>query len=82
MVSYPYNGQKTIIQGIADCMFQENGKIVIVDFKTDNVNDMSVLIDRYSQQLQIYKEAISEIFDLPVGECLIYSVKLGADVNV
>ncbi len=82
MVHYPYNGQTTIIQGIADCIFEEDGKIVIVDFKTDNVNDMDTLANRYSQQLSIYKEAVAEIFEREVSECVIYSVKLGQEINV
>ncbi len=82
MVNYPYLGQKTIIQGIADCLFEEDGNIVIIDFKTDNVRDVAELRDRYSQQLAIYKTAISEIFNKTVSECVIYSVKLGQEIDV
>ncbi len=80
MVEYPYNGSKTIIQGIADCIFFEDGKAVIVDFKTDNVNDMSTLKERYSEQLEIYKNAISEIFSVEVKECIIYSLQLNDEI--
>ncbi len=82
MVNYPYNDQQTIVQGIADCMFEENGKLIIVDFKTDNVKDMTVLSDRYSQQLAIYKDALSEIFEKNVSECIIYSMTLSDGINV
>ncbi len=82
MVHHPYNGHQTIIQGIADCVFEENGELVILDFKTDDVKDMSVLSERYSQQLQIYKEALESIFQKKVSECVIYSLKLGEEINV
>ncbi|MBO5912913.1 MAG: PD-(D/E)XK nuclease family protein, partial [Clostridia bacterium] len=82
MVNYPFNGQKTIVQGIADCMFEENGKLVIVDFKTDNVKDINILSQRYSEQLAIYKVALSEILNLSVSECIIYSMTLSDEINV
>ncbi len=82
MIKYPYNGSETIVQGIADCIFFENGKAVILDFKTDNVDDIQTLANRYTEQLQIYKHAISEIFDIPSDECVIYSMKLGLSINV
>lgn len=82
MVKYPYNGSDTIIQGIADLIFIENGKAVILDFKTDDVGEMQTLADRYSEQLEIYKHAISEIFEIPSEECIIYSIKLGSSINV
>lgn len=82
MVNYPYKDHKTIIQGIADCIFEENGEIIIVDFKTDNIKDVNVLVERYAEQLKIYKYALTEIFKKNVKECVLYSVKLGKTVNV
>ena len=82
MVNYPYKDHETIIQGIADCIFEEDGEIVIVDFKTDNINDLNVLVERYNEQLEIYKYALAEIFGKKIKECVLYSVKLGKTVNV
>ena len=80
MVKYPYLEHETIIQGIADCIFFEQGEIVIVDFKTDNVSNLEILKERYAQQLEIYKTALEEIFDAKVKECIIYSVKLCQEI--
>ncbi len=82
MAHFPYKGHKTIIQGIADCIFEEDGQLVILDFKTDDVKDISVLSERYSQQLQIYKQALESIFAKKVSECVIYSLKLGEQIKV
>lgn len=82
MIKYPYNGSETIVQGIADLIFIEGGKAVILDFKTDDVSDMQTLADRYTEQLKIYKHAISEIFEITADECIIYSMKLGSGINV
>lgn len=80
MVRYPYMGRETIVQGIADCVFEENGELVIVDFKTDDVKDVAVLLERYRQQLEIYKEALTTIFGKNVKECVLYSLKLSQQI--
>ena len=82
MINYPYEGSETIVQGIADCVFFENGKAIIVDFKTDNVSSIDELKERYAKQLEIYKSAISEIFSATVSECIIYSMHLNAEISV
>lgn len=82
MVRHPYGEHETIVQGIADCVFFERGGAVILDFKTDNVSDINVLAERYSEQLQIYKNAVADIFATPVRECIIYSMHLNKQINV
>ncbi len=81
MVEYPYNDTKTIVQGIADCVFEEDDGFVIFDFKSDSVKDSGELLERYKKQLEIYKFAIEQIFDKKVKECVLYSLKLGTYVS-
>ncbi len=71
-----------MLQGIADCVFEEEDGIVIVDYKTDYVTEESELQNRYAMQLAIYKKAIASQFSLPVKECLLYSLHLGREINV
>ena len=40
-------GETVMIQGIVDCAFIENGKMIIVDYKTDRVRDEERLVDMY-----------------------------------
>ena len=71
------------IQGIVDCYFEEDGQIVLVDYKTDYVEkDVSALIDRYRGQLSMYKEAIENITGKKVKESFIYSFNLNREVKV
>ncbi len=71
------------IQGIVDCYFEEDGDIVLVDYKTDYVvDDVDVLIDRYREQLNMYKEAIEGITERKVKESYIYSFNLNREVKV
>ena len=68
--------ESIIVQGAVDCAFEENGSIIIIDYKTDNIDDMSQLNDRYNKQLKLYKAAMEKCTGKCVNELLIYSFKL------
>lgn len=74
--------EKIVVQGIADCVFAEDGKLVIVDYKTDTGVDAEALLDRYSAQLGIYREALSQALGMPVKETLLYSFFMNSTVKV
>lgn len=74
--------EKIVVQGIADCVFVEDGKLVIVDYKTDTGVDAEALLDRYSAQLGIYREALSQALGMPVKETLLYSFFMNLTVKV
>lgn len=76
-----YNNN-SMLQGIADCMFEEEDGIVIIDYKTDRVNSEGVLVQRYDLQLRLYSAALGSIFDKPVKEAYIYSFALGKEIKV
>ncbi|MEG1981597.1 MAG: helicase-exonuclease AddAB subunit AddA [Clostridia bacterium] len=70
----PYDFDETILlQGVIDCFFIENGKIILVDYKTDYAPDEDALVEKYKIQLDLYQKAIEKIFNLPVTEKIIYS---------
>lgn len=67
---------KILVQGIADCVFEENGQLVLVDYKTDRVKDENELLERYKKQLTFYKYAIEKTLKMPVKEVMLYSFYL------
>ncbi len=69
-----------IIQGAVDLCFVEDGEVVVLDFKTDRVADMSALAERYGKQLDIYADACERIFGLPVKQRVIYSLHLSKGI--
>lgn len=73
---------KIVLQGVADCVFVEDGAAVIVDYKTDRVHSADQLRERYAAQLQLYRLILSESLDLPVKECILYAFALSMSVNV
>lgn len=73
------SGEETmLVQGIIDAFFEENGKIVLLDYKTDYVEqrDGSDLIGKYGIQLNYYQKALERMLEKPVEEKYIYSVNL------
>ncbi|MBE6852045.1 MAG: helicase-exonuclease AddAB subunit AddA [Ruminococcus sp.] len=77
-----FSGTDSMIQGIIDMYFEEDDGIVLVDYKTDNVSDVSVLAENYSMQVAIYKAALEKIENKKVKQALIYSLKLGETIEV
>ncbi len=74
-------GEKVLIQGIIDAFFVEEGRIVVVDYKTDRVRSGRELWNRYAEQLKYYEEALGKLMRLPVGEKILYSSSLGCCVT-
>lgn len=67
---------KVLVQGIADCVFEENGELVLVDYKTDRVENEQELLERYKKQVSFYKYAVAKVLQKPVKESILYSFAL------
>ncbi len=76
------SNEAVVVQGIADCVFVENGGLVIVDYKTDRVKTPGELAERYRAQVDVYARALAAVLQLPVRECLLYSFALGRTVKI
>lgn len=74
--------EEVLIQGIADCIFEHDGKLVIVDYKTDRVETPEELVSRYKHQMEVYCEALSECLGMAVEKTVLYSFSLGREVEV
>lgn len=72
--SYIIEENGTITHGFMDLVAETNDKYVILDFKTDALDNPQDFIDRYAVQLQTYKEAMAKITDLPI-ETYIWSFR-------
>ena len=69
-------GEKVLIQGIIDVFFVEKGEIVLLDYKTDVIESLQALWNRYSVQIQYYEEALTKLMKQPVKEKILYSFYL------
>ncbi|MFR3764516.1 MAG: hypothetical protein ACLTXS_15660 [[Clostridium] symbiosum] len=66
-----------LIQGIIDAWFEEEDGLILVDYKTDYVNDTQILVKRYKTQLDYYEKALTQMLGRNVKERYIYSYRLG-----
>lgn len=81
---FEYEGQ--LIQGIIDLYFEEDGELVLVDYKTDQVMKGEAgekeLVRRYAIQLDYYAKALTQLTGKNVKEKIIYSFALGKGLSV
>jgi ATP-dependent helicase/nuclease subunit A len=78
VVALPQMDEKfpRVLQGVADAVFFEHGAAVVVDYKTDRVDSMEQLLERYRVQLELYRDILSESLDAPVKSAVLYSFAL------
>lgn len=77
-----FSSERVLVQGVIDCIFLENGKLVLVDYKTDRTKDEDALKERYKKQLAVYKRAAEEMFGLPVEAAILYAFSMKKEVRV
>ena len=71
-----------LVSGIVDLMYVKDDLYTIVDYKTDNVDELSELIDLYKVQLDLYEIAIKSKMGAKKVKKYIYSVKLNKFIEV
>ena len=71
-----------MIKGIVDLMFEEDGEIVIVDYKSDRGTSAAKLAERYSVQLRLYRSAIELTMHQRVKAAYLYSLELKKTIPV
>jgi len=72
---------RVALQGVADCVFIEEGGAVILDYKTDRVQTARQLTERYAFQLRLYRQILGGALPVPIKECLLYSFALGVAIE-
>ena len=72
------NGAWQLVQGVIDCCFEERGKWVLIDYKTDSPADVPGAIERHRPQLEIYAQALESLTEMGVAERVLYLVRAGA----
>ena len=78
-------GEGLLLQGVVDCCIEENGELVIIDYKTDYVKtdeDIASRAELYRGQLMAYAEALYRICAKPVKECVLYFLSADRAVTV
>ena len=74
--------EEHMLRGSVDAAFEEDNQLIIIDYKTDRVNSIEELKEKYSTQLSLYKLGLSATLNLPVKQCVIYSFYLNDFIEV
>ncbi|HBF4081053.1 TPA: helicase-exonuclease AddAB subunit AddA [Clostridioides difficile] len=69
-----YDNESVMLRGIVDAYFEEDNQIVLVDYKTDFVNEENInqIIEKYKKQLDLYADIIETLTGKSVKEKCIY----------
>lgn len=87
-VLYPEIGgsaeEFTMMRGIIDMFFEEDGELVVVDYKTDNMKGKTLksIKEKYKLQLELYAKALEKITGKKVKEKWIYLYAIGKEVKI
>ncbi|MCH5288025.1 MAG: helicase-exonuclease AddAB subunit AddA [Christensenellaceae bacterium] len=72
----------TLLQGVMDCVFLEGDHWILLDYKTDRIDDESAFVQRYQAQLNWYARALEKITRRPVAEMWLYALSTGKAYSV
>ena len=77
-------GEEMLLQGVADCVFETERGLAVVDFKTDRVQTAEVQqrAEVYRAQLDAYAGALSRILERPVTERILYFFACGEEISL
>ena len=72
-----------LVQGIIDLYaIDDSDNILLLDYKTDFVNDENELIQKYKKQLDLYKIALEKYYKKSVSKVYIYSLYLDKEISI
>ena len=75
--------ENILVQGIIDLYYEdENNKITLVDYKTDYIKNEKELIEKYKEQLTLYKKALEKSTGKEVKKVYIYSTCLDKEIEL
>lgn len=77
-------GSEVLVQGIIDGFFETEDGIVLMDYKTDHLEEgkEDMLVERYKKQMELYARALQGITGKPVVRKVLYSFSLDKSIEV
>lgn len=88
MMYVPYNiinkseiEDKVLVQGVIDLFVEKDDEIILIDYKTSRLNDISV-VKKYALQLDLYEKALKQKFKNKHIKKYIYSIFLDKLINI
>ncbi len=77
-------GGDILVQGVIDCCFEEDGRMVLIDYKSSYIrpgdgyeDELERIRREYAVQIDLYSEAVTKGTGLEVGEAYLYLFSSG-----
>ena len=79
-----YKDENIRLQGITDCFFEEEDGIILLDYKTDYVEEGNEekIVSRYKSQMRYYRNALEKITGKKVKQVYLYLFALDKETKV
>jgi len=77
-----YGFETMVLQGVIDCYFEEDGELVLLDYKTDFVEDLDAVIENYRIQIDLYAMALEKLTGKKVKEKYLYLFYLDREAYI
>ncbi len=86
-----HDGVKITVQGVVDCIFEDEDGAVLLDYKTDRLTEEELrdrelaeekLLSRHRRQLTVYRDVCEKMIGRPFAGVYIYSLPLGDTIEV
>ena len=74
--------EPVLLQGIIDAYFEEEEKLILLDYKTDGKVTEEELKKRYGRQFELYRTALEQITGKTVSEMYLWSFSLEKAVEM
>ena len=78
-------GEELLLQGVVDCFIEEEGELVVIDYKTDLVRDEAELEAKrelYTGQIKAYANALERICGKRVKQGVLYFLSIGKSCEI
>lgn len=83
------NGREMLVQGVIDCCFEEDGRMILVDYKSsyikpgaDRASELDRIKDEYKVQIELYSEAVEKGTGMEVSEAYLYLFTISEAVHM
>lgn len=73
---------KLLMQGVMDCLLEDEDSLFIIDYKTDRIRDEEEFRAHYTQQLRIYRKAAEKLFHKPVTGLSLWSFEIEKEISL
>ena len=83
------SGKEMLVQGVIDCCFEEDGRMILIDYKSSYIRpgaareaELERIRDEYKVQIELYSEAVLKGTGMEVSEAYLYLFTIAEAVRM